>query len=523
MAGKSAILSVRIIADAAKAKAGFDEASDAVGKFEKKTGDKLAKVQKHVDKIAGVATVAAGAWVGLAKQSLDSASEMQQSSGAVEAVFKGQAEAVKKLAESAATSVGLSASQYQNMASIMGSQLRNLGFEQGEVIGTTDKLITLGADLASMFGGTTSDAVAALSSLLRGERDPIERYAVSINQATIDAELAAQGLDGLEGSAKKQAETQAVLKLLFDQTADATGNFARETDTAAGSAQIAAAKWEDAKAALGEQFLPIAAAAADKMGEISDIVKQHPDAFRIAGVAIGIFTGATLALGAALKVAAWWSGALNLALMANPFGIVLGVVVGVTAAVVILYQKWDKFRDLVDTTIFIFNNFGDVVPVMVGTAIDWVKDFFGSWDNVRHIAGLAAQALVGAVTGFTSPIAAAIGLVRSLIEWIDRIDFPEPPAWVRKVAGTLYGSATPALVGVPPASGLLTAARAVPRLAGYYRAAPRLRSDSRPAPTIINVTVSDSVVGDERLLADVVTRAIENTDGLYSRRPVGIV
>ncbi|CAB0733763.1 hypothetical protein FRC0087_01813 [Corynebacterium diphtheriae] len=520
MAGKSAILSVRIIADAAKAKAGFDEASDAVGKFEKKTGQKLANVQKHVDKVAGFATVAAGAWIGLAKQSLDSASDMQQSTGAVEAVFKDQAEAVKKLAESAATSVGLSASQYQNMAAVMGSQLRNLGIEQGEVIGTTDKLITLGADLASMFGGTTADAVEALSSLLRGERDPIERYAVSINQAAIDAELAAQGLDGLEGSARKQAETQAVLKLLFDQTADATGNFARETDTASGSAQIAAAKWNDTKAVLGEQFLPIATAAADTMADLSDIVKQHPDLFKNAGIAIGIFTGVTLALGAALKAAAWWSAALNATMLLNPFGIVVGAIAAVTAAVVILYKKWDKFREYVDLSVFAVKNFGDVVPFLIGKAIDWVKGLFDSWDGVRKIAGIAAQALVGAVTGFTSPITAAIGLVRNLIEWIDRIDFPEPPAWVRKVAGALYGSATPALVAVPPSSGLLTASRSVPRLAGYYRGAPRLRSDSRPAPTIINVTVSDSVVGDERLLADVVTRAIDNTDAFRGKGPV---
>ena len=162
MASKTAILSVRIISDAKKAVAGFKE---AVGGLDKLEGG-LKKVQP-------AATVAAGAVIALGKQSLDSASKLQQSTGAVEAVFKGQSEAIKSLAADAADSVGLSANQYQEFASVMGSQLKNLGVSQGDLVGTTDKLITMGADLASMFGGTTADAVEALSAAFRGEYDPI--------------------------------------------------------------------------------------------------------------------------------------------------------------------------------------------------------------------------------------------------------------------------------------------------------------------------------------------------------------
>ena len=95
-----------------------------------------------------------------------------------------------------------------------------------------------------------------MSSLLRGERDPIERYGVSIKQADVNARLAAMGLTGLEGEAAKAAERQATLALLTDQTSSALGQFERESDTAAGAQQRATAEWENAQAKLGEALLP---------------------------------------------------------------------------------------------------------------------------------------------------------------------------------------------------------------------------------------------------------------------------
>lgn len=291
---KTAILSVRIVADAKKALAGFNQAAGG-----------LDKLEGGLKKAAGASTVAAGAVVAMGKQALDAASALQQSTGAVESVFKAQAGAIKDLAADAANSVGLSANQYQEFASVMGSQLKNLGTAQGDLVPTTDKLITMGADLASMYGGTTADAVEALSAVFRGETDPIEKYGISIKQSDINSRLAAKGLGGLEGEARRQAETQERLAMLTEQSADAQGNFARETDTAAGSAQIAAAHWENAKAALGEALLPAATQVAEALADLAQRLGEHPALVaRVAGAVIGV-TGALWSAWAAVKV---WKG-----------------------------------------------------------------------------------------------------------------------------------------------------------------------------------------------------------------------
>ena len=289
MASKTAILSVRIISDAKKAVAGFKEATGG-----------LDKLESGLKKVQPAATVAAGAVIALGKQAVDSASALEQSTGAVESVFKAQATAIKDLAADAAGAVGLSANQYQEFASVIGSQLKNLGTAQEDLVPTTDKLITMGADLASMFGGTTAEAVESLSAAFRGEYDPIEKYGISIKKSDINARLAAKGLSGLEGEALRQAEAQELLAMLTEQSADAMGNFQRETDTAAGSAQIAAANWENAKAALGQSLLPVVTQVAEKLAGLAQIVGQHPQLFGAAALAIvgvaGAINGALLAI-----------------------------------------------------------------------------------------------------------------------------------------------------------------------------------------------------------------------------------
>ncbi len=184
------------------------------------------------------------------------ASNLEQSLGAVDSVFKAHSETIQGFAQDAAHNVGLSQASYLTFATVVGAQLKNLHIPFEAVAGQTDDLITLGADLAAQFGGSTSDAVQALSSLLRGERDPIERYGVSIKQADINARLASEGLQGLTGDALRQAEIQATLAILWEQTADAQGTFFRESDTFAHKQQVLNAELEQAQTHLGQFLLP---------------------------------------------------------------------------------------------------------------------------------------------------------------------------------------------------------------------------------------------------------------------------
>ena len=355
--GKTAIVSVRILGDAAGAKRATKETESALGKLEGK-----------LKGITAPAALAGGAVAAMATQAGRAASNLQQSTGAVATVFKDQAKQVENFAASAATTMGLSANQYQEMASVMGSQLKNLGVNHDQLVGKTSDLIRLGSDLAATYGGETSEAVQALSALMRGEADPIERYGVSIKKNDINARMAKEGLTGLTGAALKQAETQTMLKMLYEQTSDAQGQFKRETDSEAGSRQILNAQYENTKAKLGETLLPIMTKANEVLLSAVSFAGRHTTAVGILAGAIGTAAAVVIGLNAALKIhtavsnaaklatmgvaaaSKIWAGAqwlLNVALNANPVGLLVAGIGLLIGAFVLAYNKSETFRNAV--------------------------------------------------------------------------------------------------------------------------------------------------------------------------------
>jgi murein DD-endopeptidase MepM/ murein hydrolase activator NlpD len=202
------------------------------------------------------AALSVGAVVGFVGAAIKGAGDLEQSFGALDSVFGKSSGQMKQWSRKAAVDVGLTANEFNELGTLIGSQLKNGGTAMEDLAPKTNDLIKVGADLSSMFGGSASDAVEALSSALKGERDPIERYGVSLNQAKIDAEAAALGFKKVGGSLSNEASQAATLSLIMKQTASAHGNFAKESDTFAHKQQVMSARWEDLTTKIGELFLP---------------------------------------------------------------------------------------------------------------------------------------------------------------------------------------------------------------------------------------------------------------------------
>lgn len=450
MANRTAILAIRIVSDASGASRGFDEAAGGMSKMEK----------AGAAAVAG-ATVVLGALAAMGTAAFNAASDLEQATGAVESVFGAAADEVKALSAAASQSVGLASAEYSNLASVLGAALGNLGISQEEIVGTTDSLITKGADLAATFGGTTADAVSALSALFRGEADPMERYGVSIKQSDINARLAAEGLSGLEGEAKKTAETQARLALLTEQTAAATGQFARESDTAAGQQQRLSAEFTNAKAALGEALLPLVSGVANAFADMAGWASQNVGLVQTIAVVVGALAVAVYAVAGAMAV---WHAAVaistavqwlwNAALTANPLGILIVAIVAVVAALVWFFTQTEAGRAIVsavaDAMVAAWNGVKAAVGWVidkVGELIEWIGGKLSG--PVSAVGGFfssafgVAKSVIEAVGGAISTV---IGWISSLIGWISRISWPSPPGWL----SALFGGGMPELMAVPP-------------------------------------------------------------------------
>ena len=344
------------------------------------------------------AGIALGAIGGLAAATVGYASEAEQSYGAVASIFGDHADKIVKASKGAADAVGLSGNEYRELATVTGAMLKNMGMPMEEVTSRTQGLVEVGADLAATYGGSTKDAMEAVGSLLRGETDPIERYGISIKQADINARLAAEGLDKLEGEAGKQAKANVLLTMLTEQAGGAMGQFAREADTAAGKQERARARMQDMREEIGTNLLPVYGSLMEIGGKVAAIIGRHPKIFIAVAGAIATFAGAVLVLGTvapiftAISVAAgaaglsMWGYVAAQAAAIAPALLVVAVIGAIVGAFVLLWKRSETFRDF-------WTGLWETVKGSVSGAVDWIKDAWG---------GISALLFEGDYTGVLS-------------------------------------------------------------------------------------------------------------------------
>jgi hypothetical protein len=231
---------------------------------------------------AGQATAVGAALFGAGRAVTEftrEASRLQQAVGATEGVFGEAAAQIDEFAARSVVAAGLSEAAYRELAARIGGSLQNMGFSVQEAAETTDLLIQRGADLAARFGGDTAAAVDALAAALRGEADPAEQFALRLNAAAVNARAVEMGLAASTSRVDDYARAQATVALALDQSADAAGTFAREQDTLAGAQQRAQAQWEDAKATLGDELLPIVTDLTRGFAQLAQVVSGDEGAW----------------------------------------------------------------------------------------------------------------------------------------------------------------------------------------------------------------------------------------------------
>ena len=389
---KSAILAIRIIGDATSAVAAMDKAQRASMSFKDKVG--------KASVAAGAALAAIGAGAATCAKA---AGDLQQSVGGVETVFGDSSKQMLAWSKNAAKSVGLSQNEYNEFATLVGSQLQNFGMSAEQSAIKTNELIGLGADLSSMFGGTTADAVDALSSALKGEMDPIEKYGISLNDATLQAQAASMGLGDLYKSGDRNAKMQATLAAITAQSGKAVGNFAREADTAQGQQQRMNAAFENAKAALGEALLPFLTQMAEKLASVATWIQANtswlgPLVGVIAAVAAVIVTlnAAMTAYSVVAGIVAAAQGAVNLAFLP-----VVAVILAIVAVIAVLVMNWDN------------------VKKAAGVAAEWIHD---KWDSLCSWLKSAWSSIgsffSGIGEGIKNAFAGPINWIASKFEWL---------------------------------------------------------------------------------------------------------
>jgi hypothetical protein len=222
----------------------FGQASNGLGSTLGKVGAALASF--------GIAAKA----VKFGKDSIDSARDLERNLFSVNTIFDEFSPKIVQFTKDAAQ-LGLSQKDAAKASTFLGSVLKQSGFSMDFVTSETQKLVSLGVDLAATYGYDVQEALLGMTALFRGEYDPIEKFGVAMKQSEINAELAARGFDKLEGAARRNAEQTIRLELLYQRAADATGAFGAQSGNLYVEQKKLQAQFENIQAQLGTDLLPV--------------------------------------------------------------------------------------------------------------------------------------------------------------------------------------------------------------------------------------------------------------------------
>ena len=217
---------------------------------------------KGYSKVAAKSFALVGAAAGLmavkfGMDAVKAASDLSEEMSKSNVIFGKSAKAIEKFADSAATGLGLSKKQAMNATSTFAILGKAAGLTGGRLADFSKDATTLAADLGSFYNTSADEAILAIGSALRGEAEPIRKFGVLLNDASLKAKAMEMGLYDGKGALDVQAKSLAAYQVILDQTTDAQGDFNRTSDGLAGQQKIFTAAMENIKVTFGQTLLPI--------------------------------------------------------------------------------------------------------------------------------------------------------------------------------------------------------------------------------------------------------------------------
>ena len=305
------------------------------------------------------AVIALGVMAGLAvkdffKDAVTSASDFAEQGTAVGEVFGDAATQIQKFATSGATALGQSKVQILDAAKQFGIYGKAAGLATKDNADFSTNLVTLATDLASFNNTTVDEALAALGSGLRGEAEPLRKYGVLLDDATLKAKALEMGIYDGKGSLDQQAKILAANAVIFEQTNTQQGDFARTSEGLANQQRILAAQTENFGIQVGTALLPAITNLASfantvllpAFGAFGNFLAEYGPVIGAFAATVGILTVALnlQAIATGIASAAQW--VMNAAFLANPMTWVVLAVAALVAGIVLLATKTTIFQDI---------------------------------------------------------------------------------------------------------------------------------------------------------------------------------
>jgi hypothetical protein len=381
----------------------LDEKLKAIDKQAGKVGASLNKMGKDLTKIGmeftkNVTVPIAAAGVAIYK-GIELASDLSETIAKTGEIFGDGVVQLEEWAGKAAESMGQSKQQALDAASTFGIFGKSAGLAGQDLVNFSTQFTGLASDLASFNNTTPEEAIIALGAAMRGENEPIRRYGVLLDDASLRAKALEMGIVSTTKNAlTPQQKVLAASALIWDQTATAQNDFARTSNQLANQQRILKAEINNMATEMGSAFLPVAQTV---VGILRDnflpVVKGLVDWFKNLSPemrdSVVILAAMAAAFGPILMLVEKLSStfgvlipligklitgqlSLNAAMAANPALVIVSALTALVAVGVLVWKNWDAIKE-----------FGlkawDTITYGVQQAISFMKTLFLSWVKMQ--------------------------------------------------------------------------------------------------------------------------------------------
>lgn len=377
-------------------------------------GDAIKKLQKDLgglgDRLKGLGGVVGNVAKGFAgfataigatkfiTGSIEQAKLLEQTYRSLETVFGPLTGEMQKFAEGA-TKIGLSQTEAAKASIFIGGVLQQYGVAQDKAAESTQRLVSLAADLSFVYGYDVQEALLGMTALFRGEYDPIEKFGVAMKQNEIESIKAARGLGHLTGAAEMNADVLIRQELLFQRTGKSLGAFTENTDTLAVQSEVMRATFENLQATIGQELSPVITqffsdlipiieeagpGLVEVFSTVAEVLKGLADIF------IDLFDPTT-SLGESVVALGAQFESLGRAIFGDDFDIA-GIFDLARGAIELVINAIHDLLLMIDTIILYFKAWGELIRAVIEADWDTVAKGIEGISNELYAARDAAKA-----------------------------------------------------------------------------------------------------------------------------------
>jgi len=219
--------------------------------------DKLMRATR----MAGIGFAAlGGAAVGAAmalKPMIDKAASMEESLSKNQVVFGESAAAVEDFASKSLHAFGVTERAALEATGVIGTLGSALGMTEADSASMATTLVGLAGDMSSFNDASVEETLTAIQAGLRGESEPLRRFGVLLDAATLKAKALEKGIiTNTKEALTPQTKALAAYELILEQTSIQMGDFTRTADSATNQSKLLAGEWDRIQTEIGTALLP---------------------------------------------------------------------------------------------------------------------------------------------------------------------------------------------------------------------------------------------------------------------------